>query len=146
MTNNKTFREVRQYQTGYHLVRYYFVTGCYNSHTPALIRDLSSDPYPDVIIMNSCLWDVSRLVSHLTVVSGMSAGWSVIVQLSLGCQQVGQSLNSCLWDVSRLVSHCTVVSGMSAGWSVIEQLSLGHQQVGQSFDNCLWDVSRLVSH
>ena len=63
MSNKKSYREVRQYQTGYHLVRFYFVTACYNSYTETVLQDLEKEPHPDVIIMNSCLWDVSRLVA-----------------------------------------------------------------------------------
>ena len=60
MTNGVKYREVRQYQTDYHLVRFYFVTRCYNSYIESILADLSDDPLPDVVMMNSCLWDISR--------------------------------------------------------------------------------------
>ncbi|KAH3855758.1 hypothetical protein DPMN_098327, partial [Dreissena polymorpha] len=55
-----SYREVRQYQTDFHLVRFYFVTRCYNAYMESILTDLSKDPRPDVILMNSCLWDISR--------------------------------------------------------------------------------------
>ncbi|XP_052269705.1 PC-esterase domain-containing protein 1A-like isoform X2 [Dreissena polymorpha] len=60
MTNGIRYREVRQYQTDFHLVRFYFVTRCYNAYMESILTDLSKDPRPDVILMNSCLWDISR--------------------------------------------------------------------------------------
>lgn len=60
MTNAKSFREVRQYQTDYHLVRFYFVTRCYSSYFETILMDLTTGPRPDLIIMSSCIWDVSR--------------------------------------------------------------------------------------
>lgn len=60
MTNGVRYREVRQYQTDHHLVRFYFVTRCYNGYVESILSDLSKDPLPDAILMNSCLWDISR--------------------------------------------------------------------------------------
>ncbi|XP_060555071.1 PC-esterase domain-containing protein 1A-like [Ruditapes philippinarum] len=60
MTNGVKYREVRQYQTDYHLIRFYFVTRCYNSYIESILSDLSKEPLPDVVIANSCLWDISR--------------------------------------------------------------------------------------
>ncbi|KAK3597756.1 hypothetical protein CHS0354_006115 [Potamilus streckersoni] len=60
MSNGISYREVRQYQTHYHLIRFYFVTRCYNTYVESILSDLSKEPEPDVIIINSCLWDISR--------------------------------------------------------------------------------------
>ncbi len=60
--NGKNYREIRQYQTDFHLVRLYMVTRCYNEYFETILDDFSQEPTPDVIIMNSCLWDVSRYV------------------------------------------------------------------------------------
>ncbi|KAL3863864.1 hypothetical protein ACJMK2_005591 [Sinanodonta woodiana] len=60
MSNGISYREVRQYQTDYHLIRFYFVTRCYNAYMESILSDLSNKPEPDVIIINSCLWDISR--------------------------------------------------------------------------------------
>ncbi|XP_074650473.1 PC-esterase domain-containing protein 1B-like [Tubulanus polymorphus] len=58
--NETHYREVRQYQTLYHLVRFYFVTRCYGEYFDTILKDLETGPEPDVVIMNSCLWDMSR--------------------------------------------------------------------------------------
>ncbi|ELT87625.1 hypothetical protein CAPTEDRAFT_53584, partial [Capitella teleta] len=60
MNNRKTYREVRQWQHKYHLVRFYFVTRCYSDYMETVLQDLSQEPQPDLVIMNSCLWDITR--------------------------------------------------------------------------------------
>ena len=60
MTNSKDYREVRQYLMPYHLVRFYFVTRCYGHYMETILADLAREPQPDIVIMNSCLWDISR--------------------------------------------------------------------------------------
>ena len=43
------------------MCRFYFVTRVYNKYWEhVILPDLKGDPVPDVVIMNSCLWDVSR--------------------------------------------------------------------------------------
>lgn len=63
MNNGKGYREVRQYQTDCHLLRFYFVTRCYSTYVESILSDLSGELQPDVVIMNSCLWDISRSAS-----------------------------------------------------------------------------------
>ncbi|GFS17558.1 PC-esterase domain-containing protein 1A-like [Elysia marginata] len=60
MSNGISYKEVRQYHTDVHLVRFYFMTRCYNAYMETILRDLREGPTPDVIIMNSCLWDITR--------------------------------------------------------------------------------------
>ncbi|XP_067656944.1 PC-esterase domain-containing protein 1A-like [Haliotis asinina] len=60
MSNGINYREVRQYLSDYHLVRFYFVCRCYNAYMESILADLSDEPRPDVVILNSCLWDISR--------------------------------------------------------------------------------------
>nr|XP_054766671.1 uncharacterized protein LOC129273631 [Lytechinus pictus]XP_054766672.1 uncharacterized protein LOC129273631 [Lytechinus pictus] len=61
MHNGINYREVRQYRTDFHLVRFYFITRIFNKYWENIIfPDLQGEPVPDVVIMNSCLWDVSR--------------------------------------------------------------------------------------
>ncbi len=70
MSNGINYREVRQYLTDTHLVRFYFVCRCYNAYVESILADLCQEPRPDVVIMNSCLWDISRydIMSRLGVV------------------------------------------------------------------------------
>lgn len=67
LNNGKGYKEVRQYQTDCHLLRFYFVTRCYSTYMESILSDLSKDPQPDVVIMNSCLWDISRYILVFTV-------------------------------------------------------------------------------
>ncbi|XP_062601144.1 nuclear transcription factor Y subunit gamma-like [Saccostrea cucullata] len=64
MNNGTGYREVRQYQTDCHLLRFYFVTRCYGTYMESILTDLSGELSPDVVIMNSCLWDISRYGSN----------------------------------------------------------------------------------
>jgi len=60
--NNKHYREIRQYQTDNYLVRYYYITGAHSEYLEECIDELADEnqPKPDVIIMNSCIWDLTR--------------------------------------------------------------------------------------
>ncbi|XP_034301746.2 PC-esterase domain-containing protein 1A [Magallana gigas] len=60
MSNGVNYREIRQYHRENHLIRFYFVTRCFNTYVESILSDLSRDPKPDIILMNSCLWDISR--------------------------------------------------------------------------------------
>ncbi|KAM9671463.1 PC-esterase domain-containing protein 1B isoform 1-T4 [Trichechus inunguis] len=61
MHNGIQYREVREFCSGHHLVRFYFLTRVYSEYLEAILEELLSGKYaPDVFIMNSCLWDLSR--------------------------------------------------------------------------------------
>ncbi|XP_077026782.1 PC-esterase domain-containing protein 1B [Tamandua tetradactyla] len=61
MHNGIQYREVRQFCSGHHLVRFYFVTRVYSDYVEAILEELRSGEHaPDVVIMNSCLWDLRR--------------------------------------------------------------------------------------
>ncbi|ESO89822.1 hypothetical protein LOTGIDRAFT_124460, partial [Lottia gigantea] len=60
MVNGINYREVRQYNSEDHLIRFYFVTRCYNQYVESILLDLMKEPKPDVVMMNSCLWDITR--------------------------------------------------------------------------------------
>ncbi|XP_005070693.1 PC-esterase domain-containing protein 1B-like [Mesocricetus auratus] len=61
MHNGTHYREVRQFCSGRHLVRFYFLTRAYSSYVEDILHQLRWGEYaPDLVIMNSCLWDLSR--------------------------------------------------------------------------------------
>ncbi|XP_069330271.1 PC-esterase domain-containing protein 1B-like [Eulemur rufifrons] len=61
MHNGTHYREVRQFCTGHHLVRFYFLTRAYSQYVEDVLEQLQSGEHtPDVVVMNSCLWDLSR--------------------------------------------------------------------------------------
>lgn len=61
MHNGPHYREVRQFCSGHHLVRFYFLTRVYSQYVVEVLEELRRGEHaPDVVIMNSCLWDLSR--------------------------------------------------------------------------------------
>ncbi|KAM7377508.1 hypothetical protein PAMA_014015 [Pampus argenteus] len=58
--NGTEYREVRQYQSAHHLVRFYFVTRIYSRYMRSILEDLRHGLKPDVVVVNSCVWDISR--------------------------------------------------------------------------------------
>ncbi|XP_070786339.1 PC-esterase domain-containing protein 1A [Enoplosus armatus] len=64
MNNGTEYREVRQFQSAHHLVRFYFVTRIYSSYMQSILEDFRHGLTPDVVIVNSCVWDISRYYSN----------------------------------------------------------------------------------
>ncbi|XP_024431677.1 PC-esterase domain-containing protein 1B [Desmodus rotundus] len=59
--NGTNYREVREFCTNHHLVRFYFLTRVYSGYVQDILKELQSYEHsPDVVIINSCLWDISR--------------------------------------------------------------------------------------
>nr|XP_033465561.1 PC-esterase domain-containing protein 1A [Epinephelus lanceolatus] len=63
MHNGIEYREVRQFQSSHHLVRFYFVTRIYSRYMQSILEDFRHGLKPDVVIINSCVWDISRYKS-----------------------------------------------------------------------------------
>jgi len=60
MTNGKSYTEVRELCRPHNLLRFYFVTRVYSTYMETIIADLVTGPRPDVVVINSCLWDITR--------------------------------------------------------------------------------------
>ncbi|XP_010897453.2 PC-esterase domain-containing protein 1A isoform X1 [Esox lucius] len=60
MTNGTEYHEVRQFQSDHHLVRFYFLTRIFSRYMQSILDDFERGLKPDVVIINSCVWDVSR--------------------------------------------------------------------------------------
>ncbi|CAF1354516.1 unnamed protein product, partial [Didymodactylos carnosus] len=63
LTNGVGYEEVREYTSrGQHRLRYYFLTKCYSVYSKRVIlKQIGKQVIqPDIVIMNSCLWDISR--------------------------------------------------------------------------------------
>ncbi|KAM3857831.1 PC-esterase domain-containing protein 1A-like [Diretmus argenteus] len=60
MHNGTAYREVRQFQSDHHLVRFYFLTRIYSHYMKSILEDFRRGPKPDMVIINSCVWDISR--------------------------------------------------------------------------------------
>ncbi|XP_037532882.1 protein fantom [Nematolebias whitei] len=65
-TNGTEYREVRQFQSDHHLVRFYFVTRVFSEYMQKIMDDIRHGLKPDVVIVNSCIWDISRYRSSWT--------------------------------------------------------------------------------
>ncbi|KAM9335592.1 PC-esterase domain-containing protein 1A-like [Symphorus nematophorus] len=63
MHNGTDYREVRQFQSAHHLVRFYFVTRIYSHYMQSILEDFRQGLKPDLVIVNSCVWDISRYFS-----------------------------------------------------------------------------------
>ncbi|KAJ8356725.1 hypothetical protein SKAU_G00195190 [Synaphobranchus kaupii] len=60
MSNGTGYREVRQFRSDHNLVRFYFLTRIYSRYMESILADFENGLKPDVIIINSCVWDLSR--------------------------------------------------------------------------------------
>lgn len=60
MTNGTEYREVRQYRSDHHLLRFYFLTRIYSQYMESILEDFRQGLKPDVIIISSCVWDITR--------------------------------------------------------------------------------------
>ncbi|XP_036406875.1 PC-esterase domain-containing protein 1A [Megalops cyprinoides] len=60
MNNGTEYREVRQFRSDHHLVRFYFLTKIYSRYMESILADFENGLKPDMVIVNSCVWDVSR--------------------------------------------------------------------------------------
>nr|XP_056711744.1 PC-esterase domain-containing protein 1B-like [Euleptes europaea] len=58
------YREVRQYRTDHHLVRVYFITRAYSDYMESILEDFRTGPAPDLLILNSCVWDLNRYIDY----------------------------------------------------------------------------------
>ncbi len=53
--------KVREFKTSTHLVRFYFITRCFSDYFMSICDDIKSEKEkPDVVIMNSGCWDITR--------------------------------------------------------------------------------------
>lgn len=60
MNNGTAYREVRQYRSDHYLVRFYFITRIFSNYMESILADFKHGIKPDMVIVNSCVWDVSR--------------------------------------------------------------------------------------
>ncbi|KAL6118911.1 pced1a [Pungitius sinensis] len=60
MTNGTEYREVRQYRSDHHLVRFYFLTRIYSPYMESILEDFRQGLKPDILVVSSCVWDITR--------------------------------------------------------------------------------------
>ena len=57
--NGKHYREERVYISDYFHVKYFFVSRIYDTYMEEIFQDLLNEG-PDIVVFNSCLWDITR--------------------------------------------------------------------------------------
>uniref|UniRef100_UPI00398F5874 PC-esterase domain-containing protein 1A n=1 Tax=Pristiophorus japonicus TaxID=55135 RepID=UPI00398F5874 len=64
MSNGTEYREARQFHGPAHLLRFYFITRVYSAYMESVLADFQAELQPDILIVNSCVWDISRYGSN----------------------------------------------------------------------------------
>ncbi|CAL8384560.1 unnamed protein product [Arctogadus glacialis] len=59
LSNGPGYREVRQYRSEHHLVRYYFLSRVYSPYMESILEDLRGGLKPDLLVVNSSVCDMS---------------------------------------------------------------------------------------
>ncbi|XP_033098871.1 PC-esterase domain-containing protein 1A-like [Anneissia japonica] len=113
MSNGTDYREVREYKTDYHWIRFYFVTRVNSPYMKTIFTSLM-DLIPDILIMNSCLWDISRYGPH-----SMAA-------YKKNLKKTFQMLRVSFWDRCRIIWNTAlpVASKVKGGFLLPELSSL----------------------
>ncbi|XP_067097010.1 PC-esterase domain-containing protein 1A-like [Osmerus mordax] len=60
MNNSTGYREVREYRSDNHHVRFYFITRIFSEYVESILEDIRCGLKPDLVVVNSCIWDISR--------------------------------------------------------------------------------------
>nr|XP_021333193.1 uncharacterized protein LOC494057 isoform X2 [Danio rerio] len=99
MNNGTQYREVRQYRTDHHLVRFYFITRTFSQYVESIISDFEKGIKPDLVVVNSCVWDISRY----------SRQWAVEYRENL--KKLFMKLKSVLPEESLVIWNMTMPLG-----------------------------------
>ncbi|CAI5439358.1 unnamed protein product [Caenorhabditis angaria] len=58
---NRVFRQAREFQSNHHLIQFFFTSRAMRKeHEKILLLMVEKNEIPDIIIMNSAIWDISR--------------------------------------------------------------------------------------
>ena len=61
MHNGTSYREKRIYKTGKFKIEFEFITRVFNHHVEGILKGIrESEKKPDVLVVNSALWDMTR--------------------------------------------------------------------------------------
>ena len=60
-TNGKEYEEIRVFKHDTNIFKFFFVTKVYSDYMESVVfPELKRDP-PDILMINSCVWDITRL-------------------------------------------------------------------------------------
>ena len=66
MSNATNYKEVREYKTKDHLIRYYFIARVYSDYVQSICAEIAKrEEKPDIFLMNSCCWDLTRYKANI---------------------------------------------------------------------------------
>ncbi|PIO58301.1 hypothetical protein TELCIR_20268, partial [Teladorsagia circumcincta] len=61
LEKDRVFRQAREYHNNYFLIQYLFTTRIMKDDIDTALLELcSANEFPDVLLINSCLWDITR--------------------------------------------------------------------------------------
>ncbi|XP_060103407.1 PC-esterase domain-containing protein 1A-like [Heteronotia binoei] len=108
LTRETTFREVRQYRSDHHLLRFYFITRIFSEYVESILADFKAGPVPDLLILNSCVWDLNRYADWSSKEPLEKAFWEYRQNLQTLFEKLHDILpTSCLiiWNTAMPISR-----------------------------------------
>ncbi|XP_075211734.1 PC-esterase domain-containing protein 1A-like [Lycorma delicatula] len=105
LIKGREYKEVREFENFGIKVEFHFLTRCYNEHVEELLKSFLQRKAPDVIYINSCLWDISRWGPH-----GVTSYKENIVKLMKMCNYYIPSETLVIWGTALPISS-TIKSG-----------------------------------
>lgn len=60
LSKTRDFEEERLFDDDSRYIKYVFVTRCYSDRVENILKQLPNEIRPDLVVMNSCLWDITR--------------------------------------------------------------------------------------
>lgn len=102
LTNGIGYREEREYVTKDVHLKFCFLTRVYNDYVESLLKAIQqgSAAMPDVIVLNSCLWDISRYG-----VNSMSTYRDNLEKLCARLKEILPATTLVIWRTTLPVSH-----------------------------------------
>ncbi|KAK6177975.1 hypothetical protein SNE40_012827 [Patella caerulea] len=138
MTNCISYREVREYKTDFHLIRFHFITRCYNKYVESIFNKLKQDTQqPDVVIINSCLWDITRYGL------GTESLEAYRKNLHLLCKKLKEVLPS---DTLVIWNSTMPVDKEARGGVFVPEVETAKNQLGVKILACNLIAHHIVSH
>lgn len=92
LNNGINYKEVRRLDTGHTVVRFYFITRCFSDYVQSVLEELKKF-LPDIIIMNSCVWDLHRYGPH-----GLAAFRQNLLKLMIAMKDNLESNTLVIWN------------------------------------------------
>ncbi|KAH7977032.1 hypothetical protein HPB52_023214 [Rhipicephalus sanguineus] len=93
--NGRDYREERLYRKNRTSISFYFLTRIYSEYVQRILADMTVGYAPDVIVVSSCLWDITRWGPN-------------------GVQEYKENLNRFFSDLNRILPSTSLVIWLTA--------------------------------